>query len=257
MSNTENSQHRFVAGEYAPRAEDYVRSAVHSGGPDLDQMEAGVREHPGARVLDLGCGGGHCAYRAAPHAGEVVACDITTDMLRAVERTAAERGLGNIRTEQAPAERLPFGDASFDLVLCRFSTHHWNNMQAGLMEARRVLRPGGRAVFVDTVAPPHPALDSHLQAMELLRDASHVRNYTAGEWVAAVERAGFAVRSLTPRRLEMEFRSWTARTRTPEAHVTAIRSLQSGAPEIARLHFRIAEDGGFWLDTLTLVLDAA
>jgi ubiquinone/menaquinone biosynthesis C-methylase UbiE len=251
------SQHAFVSDHYAPRAADYVTSAVHSAGADLDQIEAAVRGAAGARVLDLGCGGGHVSYRAAPHVGEVVACDLTQDMLDAVARTAAERGLPNIRVQRGAAERLPFGDAGFDFVLCRFSAHHWNDFEAGLREARRVLRPGGRAVFADAVAPAHPLLDTHLQAIELLRDVSHVRDYTAAEWVAALARAGFAVTAMTARKLRMEFSSWIARTRTPAAHVAAIRALQAATPEAVRRHFAIDAEGSFDLDTLTMEMAAA
>ena len=82
-NSVSNIQHDFVAAHYAPRAAAYMDSAVHSG-------------EAGARVLDLGCGGGHVSYRVAPHVREVVACDLTPDMLALVKRTADERDLNNI-----------------------------------------------------------------------------------------------------------------------------------------------------------------
>ena len=242
-------QHSFVIQHYGPRAGDYVTSAVHSGGADLDQIESVVRGHPDAKVLDLGCGGGHVSYRVAPLVATVVACDLTADMLDEVKRTAAERGLGNIKVRQAAAERLPFDDASFDVVLCRFTTHHWHDAEAGLREARRVLKPDGRAVFADSVAPAHPLLDTHLQAVELLRDPSHVRNYTVAEWIAALARAGFQPTSVTPRTLRMEFDVWIKRTRTAETFARAIRLLQADASAPVRTHFAIGPDGSFDLDT--------
>ncbi|MDJ0389507.1 class I SAM-dependent methyltransferase [Roseomonas sp. E05] len=251
------AQHRFAAEQYGARARDYVTSAVHSSGGDLDQIEAALRGRGEARVLDLGCGGGHVSYRAAPHVAQVVACDVTPGMLEAVAATAAERGLSNIVTQQAPAERLPFADAAFDVVLCRFTTHHWQDMEAGLRETRRVLKPGQGALFVDTVAPASPVLDSHLQAVELLRDASHVRNYAVAEWVGALSRAGFALEGITLRRLRMEFPSWTARTRTPPAHAEAIRSLLRGAPPSVQEHFAIGADGSFDIEAATFTLRAA
>lgn len=245
------SRHDFAAEHYGPRARDYVTSTVHSTGEDLDQIEAAVRGHAAARVLDLGCGGGHVSYRAAPHVAEVVACDVTPAMLEVVAATAAERGLANIVPQQAAAERLPFADADFDFVLSRYSAHHWQAMEAGLREARRVLKPDGRALFIDSIAPADAVLDSHLQAVELLRDVSHVRNYRVAEWVGALSRAGFAVTGITPRVLRMEFATWIARTRTPAAHAVAIRSLQQGAPAIVREHFAIAADGSFDLEAAT------
>jgi ubiquinone/menaquinone biosynthesis C-methylase UbiE len=251
------SQPDFVAAHYSGRARDYVTSAVHRAGADLDQIEAELRGHGGARVLDLGCGGGHVSYRAAPLVAEVIACDITQSMLDAVARTAAERGLTNIVVRQAAAETLPFDDGSFDVVLCRFSAHHWQDMEAGLREARRVLRTRGRAVFVDSIAPEDRTLDTHLQAVELLRDVSHVRNYSAAEWVSALARSGFAIESIAIRTLRMEFPVWTARTRTPQVHAEAIRALQTSAPDFVRAHFAIADDGSFDLEAATLVVRRA
>ena len=248
----------FVVDQYAPRAADYVTSAVHAGGADLDQLEDLLRGHRPARLLDLGCGGGHVSYRAAPLAASVTACDPTPSMLAAVQAAARERGLDNIAVQHAVAERLPFADGAFDAVVARFTTHHWQDRDAGLREARRVLVPGGLAVFIDVTAPEPALLDSWLQAIELLRDVSHVRNYRVSEWTAALARAGFAIDSLTPRRLPLsDFGEWTARTRTPADRAAAIRGLQQAAPEAVRRHFAIAGDGGFTLDTATLVAHTA
>ncbi len=243
------SQHAFVAERYGPRARAYVDSAVHSGGADLDQIETLLRScATPPRVLDLGCGGGHVSYRAAPHAAAVTACDLTADMLAVVADEAARRGLANITTACAAAERLPFADAAFDLVLCRFSAHHWQDLAAGLGEARRVLASGGAMALIDTVAPPDRMLDSVLQAVELLRDATHVRNYTAAELTGTLATAGLATHGVTLRRLRLAFAAWTARTATEPLHRQAIRSLQASVPQTARDYFEIREDGSFTVD---------
>lgn len=250
------TQQEFAAITYAPRAADYVTSAVHAAGPDLDQMEALLTGQSEAVVLDLGCGGGHVSYRAAPHVAQVVAVDVTPAMLAQVQREAAARGLQNIVTREAAAEALPFDDASFDAVLCRFTAHHWQDFRAGLREARRVLKSGGLAVFIDAVAPAPPVLDTHLQAIELLRDASHVRNFSAAEWVGALAQAGLVLESFTLRRLHLNFADWTARTKTPPEMVAAIRALQRNAPEGVKNHLAIAADGSFEIESATFVLRA-
>ena len=90
-----SSQHAVAQSQFGPCAAAYVTSAVHASGADLDALEAiASRAHP-TRALDLGCGGGHVSYRLAPHAEEVIACDLSQDMLAAVASTATEKRLGS------------------------------------------------------------------------------------------------------------------------------------------------------------------
>ena len=246
-----SSHHAFVSNAFGPLANEYLTSAVHASGEDLDHIEARVRGRSTARALDLGCGGGHVCYRVAPHVAEVIALDISPQMLETVSRTASERGLYNIIARQGAAEGLPFSNGHFDFVLSRFSAHHWPDFESGLRESRRVLAADGTAIFIDSVAPAVPLLDSHLQTLELIRDPSHVRNYTLPEWVAALARAGFEVSSMQRRRLRIEFTSWVARTRTPTLLVEAIRFLQQNAPQEVCRHFAIEPDGSFLLEAMT------
>ena len=244
--------HAIVEDQFGPRANAYVSSAVHAAGEDLDALEAIVRRVRPARALDLGSGGGHVAYRMAEHASAVVASDLSAEMLTAVAETAAARGLDNIAVRASPAEDLPFEDGAFDFLGCRFSAHHWRGFEAGLREARRVLAPGSTAVFIDAVSPGPAALDTHLQAVELLRDTSHIRDYDAGEWQAALARAGFAVTATRSWRIRMDFPVWIARMRTPDLNRDGVRALQQAASADVRAHFAIEADGSFMLDTLML-----
>lgn len=246
------SHEALVEDQFGPRANAYVQSAVHAAGEDLDALEAIAARSAPARALDLGTGGGHVAYRLAPHARAVTACDLSPAMLAAVAETARAKGLANIETQAAPAEKLPFEDGRFDFLGCRFSAHHWQGFEAGLREARRVLARGSTAVFIDAVSPGPGPRDTHLQAVELLRDTSHVRDYDAGEWLAALVRAGFAVRATRSWRLRMDFPTWIARMRTPEGNVQAIRALQATASADVATHFAIEADGCFLLDTLLI-----
>jgi ubiquinone/menaquinone biosynthesis C-methylase UbiE len=240
------TQESLVVGQFGARAEAYLASPVHAQGADLAALATLARGQ--GRALDLGCGGGHVAYAVAPLVGEVVAYDLSEQMLRVVAEAATARGLANLRTVQGPAERLPFDDASFDLVLSRYSAHHWRDFDAGLREAARVLKPGGEAGFVDVVSPGVPLLDTYLQTVELLRDTSHVRDRSRAEWEEALARAGFVVGTVAPFRVRLAFAEWIARMRTPDVLAHAIRAVQAAMADAVRAHFAIEADGSFLLD---------
>jgi SAM-dependent methyltransferase len=239
-----------VEAQFGPRAKAYVESAVHAQGSDLETLSAIAAERKPQHALDLGCGGGHVSYALAPHAMRVTAADLSADMLAAVAANAREKGLANITTVETAAERLPFADADFDLLACRYSAHHWRDFEGGLRQARRVLKAGAPAIFIDACSAGTGLFDTHLQAVELLRDPSHVRDYSVGEWIAALNRAGFAIMSCRTWRLRMDFPVWTARMRTPTDHIQAIRSLQDAASAETKAHFAIEADGSFLLDIM-------
>ena len=244
--------HELVAGAFGAQAAAYLTSAAHAAGADLQALADAFSGAPGARVLDLGCGAGHASYAVAPAVREVVAYDIAQPMLDTVAATAAARGLTNVRVAQGPAERLPFDDASFDAAISRFSAHHWRDVPAALAELRRVVKPGGRVLFVDVAGVDDPLYDTHIQAIELLRDASHVRDYRADEWLALFRNAGFDATVGARWRVPIEFASWVARMNTPAPRVAAIRSMWDAAPDEARRYFGVQADYSFELDGLLI-----
>ena len=247
----------LVTGQFGPRANAYVESAVHARGEDLTELDVVVKAARPSRALDMGSGGGHVAYLMARHAKSVAAVDLSAEMLAAVAETAKTKKLNNIETHRASVERLPFADASFDLVVSRYSAHHWHDFEGGLKEARRVAKPGAPVILMDVFTPGMALLDTHLQSVELLRDTSHVRNYTLAEWSQALARAGLTLKGVRTWRLHLEFESWIARMRTPAVFTAAIRALQAGAPKDVRDHFAIKDDGSFTIDTMMLETVAA
>jgi SAM-dependent methyltransferase len=246
--SAQGSHEALVGGQFGSRAQAYLTSAVHAQGPDLQAMVALVKGRADADVLDLGCGGGHVTFNTAPHVRSVIAYDLSPEMLDVVAETASKRGLDNVATQRGVAEELPFEDGRFDVVLSRLSAHHWRDVNAGLREAARVLKPGGMAVFVDAVSPGVPLLDTFLQAIELLRDCSHVRDYSRAEWEAAIAGAGLVVDATSHFRFHIDFRSWVERMNTPSGQVEAIRALQSSVSEIVTRYFQIEADGSHKLD---------
>jgi SAM-dependent methyltransferase len=238
----------LVGNQFGSRAAAYLTSVPHAQGADLQALAALVDGQLRARVLDLGCGAGHVSFHVAPHVREVVAYDLSSEMLDVVARAAAERGIDNIVTKQGVAEHLPFDNSSFDYVFSRYSAHHWRDIDAGLRETARVLRRGGIAAFVDAVSPGAPLLDTHLQSVELLRDPSHVRNYSRAEWEAAMVRAGLRAGVVSVHHVRLDFATWVERMCTPRIQIDAIRALQVAMSETVTQYFAIGPDGSFTLD---------
>lgn len=241
-----------VERQFGDRACAYLSSSVHAEGQEFAQLRERLKGMASARVLDLGCGAGHLSFRISDLVEEVVAYDLLPKMLEVVVEAASERGLNNVRTKQGVAESLPFADDSFDMVCSRFSAHHWRDVGLALREARRVLKPGGVAAFIDVTASEQPLFDSFLQTVEMLRDTSHVRDYAPSEWAQMVGEAGLVVTSSTRQRLRLDFETWIARMRTPDVMRAAILHLQGQVGQEVRDAFEIADDGSFTTDMLVL-----
>ncbi|GAC1317832.1 MAG: class I SAM-dependent methyltransferase [Thermoleophilaceae bacterium] len=116
----------------------------------LSKLTKALGGHPGrlVRTLEIGAGTGYFSINLAL-AGVIadpVATDISRGMLDELERSANECGV-NIETRRCEAERLPFADASFDLVFGHAVLHHLPDLDAAFAEFRRVLQPGGRIAF--------------------------------------------------------------------------------------------------------------
>jgi len=237
-----------VQAQFDDQAHAYLQSAVHAAGPDLARARELIGQAlPAARanLLDVGCGAGHLSFAVAPVLKTVTAVDPSPNMLATVAQAAGERKLGNIVTCQAGAEQLPFDDGRFDIVATRYSAHHWLDLDGALKEMRRVTRPGGHILVIDLEGCENALADTHLQAMELLRDRSHVRDRTPSEWRRLLADAGFTGIDYQSWPTRLEFGSWVTRMRTPAERVSMIRALQRDAPREVRTALSIEDDGSF------------
>ncbi len=137
-----------VAGTFEPKAYRRWFSTPLGRRVDADEKRA-VFElaelKPGERVLDIGCGDGNYTGPAAEHTGAAVGLDRDRAMLAAA--AARLRDVRGLRWIEGDATRLPFSDASFDAVLAITVLCFVADRHAVIVEAHRVLRPGGRLVI--------------------------------------------------------------------------------------------------------------
>jgi SAM-dependent methyltransferase len=195
------------------RAQAYRESATHASGDDLDLVVAWCEPGPGVTVLDVATGGGHVARRLREAGAQVVTVDAAPGMEPDV---------------LAPADHLPFADASFDAVACRIAAHHFPDVLAAVREMARVMRH--RLVICDNTFTSESAEEA-----DRLRDPSHVRNYGVAEWRSFFELAGLEVAEESFMVRDTDFEDWLARTETPEKDRARVRELLDGRIREGRL----------------------
>ncbi|HEU5321305.1 MAG TPA: class I SAM-dependent methyltransferase, partial [Methylomirabilota bacterium] len=116
--------HAAVRREFSKQAVHFGEAGLTlSNAEYLRWMVAVLRPRRRCRVLDVAAGTGHLTRALAPHVEHVTAVDITPAMLEQGRREAEAAGLANVAFEEGAAERLPYADAAFDLVVTRFSLH--------------------------------------------------------------------------------------------------------------------------------------
>jgi ubiquinone/menaquinone biosynthesis C-methylase UbiE len=236
--------HEQVQAQYGKQAGYYSVSVSHATSDTLQLMLELAQPKGSERVLDVATGTGFCAMAFAPHVKEVVAYDLTPQMLAEAERLATERGIGNMRFEQGPAEAMPFDDGSFEIVTARTGTHHFDSVPKFMAESMRVLTPGGQLLIADTSSPDDAEADAWEAEIEILRDPSHVRDYNMAEWKAFVHDAGFElIEARQWNWTELTFRDWVLRSGTPPAAVEKLRELFANAPASAVEAFQIQRQG--------------
>jgi SAM-dependent methyltransferase len=229
-----------VQKQFGRTAAAYVESPNHARGEDLDRIVALATEHGGERIVDVGTGVGHTLRRVAPHFRSAVGVDATREMLEAGAGVLAGAGITNALLVQANATALPIASRSADVVTSRLAAHHFVDAAGAFREIARILRRGGLFVLVDNYAPDEAELDRFINAVETLRDPSHVRNHTVAGWRELLERAGLrtivdsdaAVTKLTTE-------SWLERSQTPPHRAEEVRQRLRTAPAAATLRFQI------------------
>ena len=188
---------------WSERAEAYRTSTIHAAGEDLDLVVEWCEPGAGITVLDVATGGGHVARRLREAGATVVTSDPAP-------------GMGADTT--APAEHLPFADASFDAVACRLAAHHFADVVSAVKEMVRVARD--RVVICDNTF-----VSESSEEADRVRDPSHVRNYAVAEWESFFELAGLEVVDEHHMSRPLEIEPWLARVGCTGEDAARVREL--------------------------------
>jgi len=191
----------------AQAAETWAQEEITWGMFSVPESEVDVLgDVSGLDVVELGCGTAYFSAWLARRGARVVGLDVTPAQLETARRMQAESGL-EFELVEASAEDVPLPDASFNLVLSEYGASIWCDPAAWIPEAARLLRPGGRLVFlrnstlVILCSPDDGRVEERLQRPQFgMRrfewDGGVEFHLAHGDWIALLRSAGFDVERL-------------------------------------------------------------
>lgn len=151
MASATSTEHtQGIAAVFNRVAHGYDRPALRFFSYSADKMVARLKPRPGEKILDVATGTGAVALAAAQAVGEhgrVVGIDIAEAMLEQAEKKIRKFGIDNIDLHIMDAAALDFRSGYFDSVVCAYALFFLPDMQVGLNEWGRVLKPGGSVMF--------------------------------------------------------------------------------------------------------------
>ena len=174
-------------------------------------------------VLDVATGTGFLAGASSEVAGEVMATDLTLEMLCQTR----PKTQNNTSFCLADVERLPFHNASFDVVTCRVALHHFTRPDDAFSEIRRVCRPNGRVVIMDIISSEDDNRREYHNKMERLRDTSHVKQYSYSEMEQMFRESGLKVVEAEMWEYAWEMEEWLTIASPVEVNASEIRKMMS------------------------------
>ena len=139
---------------------------------------------PAVDVADLGCGDGYLTIEAARFARSVISIDRSADVLARGKALAARRKVSNVKWKRGELERLPIPDETVDVALLSQALHHAEHPVRALIEARRILRRGGRVLVLD--------LREHGEAWVRAKLGDRWLGFRDDQLRAMLDEAGFA-----------------------------------------------------------------
>lgn len=235
-----------VIEHFGKAAEGYVLDRGFATGPDLEEAVRLLKPTPEDVVLDVATGGGHTALFFSPYVRNVVASDLTMQMLKkAQEHISEEGGVENVTFREADAEDLPFPSGSFTILTCRIAPHHFPDVPRSLQEFHRVLRRRvGRMVIIDTLLPEDSEIAEFYQTMEKMRDPTHIQAFTEKQWAEMIEGADFEVRKVAVFSKTHDFKSWAKRGGLEGEKLNELNQFFIDAPDKIHDYFQIETFAG-------------
>lgn len=200
-----------VQKQFTKTAEAFSKHAVRDTPEVLAEKVEFARPQPIDVALDIACGPGSLVLALAPRVRWACGVDLTHEMLRQAREFQIEQKISNAGFGRADAEQLPYLDRAFDLVTCQCSFHHIPKPQLALREMVRVMKPEGRLVIIDSLAPEGDAKFELHNRIESIRDPSHAATLRLTTFLTMFEEYGLEVVRQGLKRRPRSFNHWMIR----------------------------------------------
>jgi ubiquinone/menaquinone biosynthesis C-methylase UbiE len=152
IPNAAASHAAIIADQFTRQAEQFAAAPALHNEAALDLLVDAAAPRLSDVSLDVACGPGSVVVAFARRLRRAEGLDATEAMLAEARKLAAAKGVENVAWHRGDIYALPFADAAFDIVSCRFAFHHLQEPARAFAEMVRVCRAGGRIVLCDAVA---------------------------------------------------------------------------------------------------------
>ena len=218
-----NEHHERILDQFTRQAVPFATAPAICNQEALDRIVRMANAGSDDTVLDVACGPGLLVCAFATVVKHAKGVDITPAMLEQARALQKERRLTNVSWRQGDVLSLPYDDGEFSIVSSRFAFHHLLDPLAALKEMVRVCKPGGCVVVADS-APSAGKADA-FNAVERLRDPSHVRAMPVEELRDLFAAAGLAEPRVDSYRLESELEGLLERSFPAPGDADRIRKI--------------------------------
>ena len=226
--------------EFSRQAETFLAATALTEHTLVDRIVNAIAPMEAMRILDLGCGPGIITTALAPMVGEVVAVDLTREMLQKARERCLQAGVENVRFQLGTAESLPYRNGTFDTVVTRLTIHHFEDPKVAMLELARATRACGKVVVADIVtSEDHEEAELH-NALEVLRDPSHVRMLPSSRLLSIMQESSLSIVSEAIWEQQRRFDEWVRIVndpgRTAPLHTVMLYLANAGSQAGIDLH---------------------